>query len=205
MSHHDLQFVADELANDPYIQFDRWYQEEKKTGYDPSPMVVATVDEEGLPDTRVVLLKEYSQKGYVFYTHYNSPKGKQAENVGVVALNFYWPKSNRQIRIKGNIKRISREDSEKYFASRPRESQINTQASTQSAVLKDKNELLGKISTIVRDFAGKEIPCPKLWGGYCVTPYEYEFFQSENYRLNDRVRYRKYEKDGTWIKEELSP
>lgn len=204
MSPNYHQIIAEELLSDPFKQFTQWYQQAQQNGsFDPTPMVLATVDDQGLPDTRIVLLKEFNPDGFIFYTHYISPKGKQAERTGIVAINFYWQTMGRQIRMRGHIKRVSREKSAKYFASRPRESQINTLASVQSSTLQNKAELLKKIAELSERYAGKAIPCPETWGGYCVTPYEYEFFQAENYRLNDRVRFRK--KNDGWIREQLSP
>lgn len=202
--HNQHQLLAEELQSHPFKQFDEWYREALQVGtFDPSPMVLSTIDKNGAPDSRIVLLKEYNPNGFIFYTHYTSPKGQQAENKGLVALNFYWQTLGHQIRIQGTIKRVPRDKSLSYFASRPRESQINTLASQQSSVLHDKSELLKKIADISKKFADQPIPCPETWGGYCVEPYQYEFFQAGEYRLNDRIRYRKQQDQ--WIKEQLSP
>ncbi|EKD53665.1 MAG: hypothetical protein ACD_60C00162G0020 [uncultured bacterium] len=192
------------MFSDPFQQFDQWMKDifAMKTP-DPTAMVLATVDEKGYPDTRVVLLKEFNQLGFVFYTCYKSPKALQAEAIGVVALNFYWPELARQVRIRGNIERISREESEKYFSSRPRDSQIATTASLQSTILANREELEARVNKARAEWGEKPVPCPAEWGGYRVVPFEFEFFQGRDNRLNDRIRYLK--SGQAWEMERLSP
>jgi pyridoxamine 5'-phosphate oxidase len=149
------------------------------------------------------LLKEFDRNGFVFFTHYNSPKAIQAEKTGVVALNFHWPLFSRQIRIKGKISRISTEESEKYFLSRPKESQINTLASKQSTVIPNRESFEKHIQELTAEYKNKEIHCPAHWGGYRVIPFEFEFFQGRDFRLNDRFRYSKTGEQ--WKIERLSP
>jgi pyridoxamine 5'-phosphate oxidase len=189
---------------DPFKQFELWFTQVLDADLlDATAMVIATVDEKGFPDSRVVLLKEFNQQGFVFYTHYNSPKATHAEKTGVVALNFHWREFARQIRIRGKIQRISRENSQAYFETRPRDSQIATLASHQSCVLDNREVLENEIKKIISQYEGKPIPCPVEWGGYCVMPFEFEFFQGRNHRLNDRIRYRRVNEN--WIMERLSP
>jgi pyridoxamine 5'-phosphate oxidase len=185
-------------------QFEKWLDEALNVGMlDASAMVLATADEKGWPETRVVLLKSFDQTGFVFFTHYDSPKAKQAEKVGVVALNFYWRELSKQIRIRGQIERVSREESESYFSSRPRGSQISTLASHQSEVITNRDVLEKSIQQLTEQHQGKDIPCPTYWGGYRVIPFEFEFFQGRDNRLNDRIRYRLI--GGKWKIDRLSP
>ena len=192
------------LLPDPFAQFELWFEDAMAADIlDVTAMVLATVDEKGLPDARVVLLKEFDEQGFVFFTDYDSPKSIQAEKSGVVALNFHWPALARQVRIKGGIVRVSRQDSERYFSSRPRESQISTLISKQSHVIASREELENHFKETAQAYTGKEIPCPEHWGGYCVIPLEFEFFQGRDNRLNDRIRYLKL--NNHWQIERLSP
>ncbi|HEX4045599.1 MAG TPA: pyridoxamine 5'-phosphate oxidase [Gammaproteobacteria bacterium] len=198
------RLAEDRLAPDPLNQFNQWLAEATQSStLDPTAMVLATVDEQGLPEARVVLLKQVTEEGFVFFTHYTSPKARQAESSGVVALNFYWPALARQVRIKGQIKRLTREASVAYFATRPRESQISTAASQQSAVISDRSEWEQRMQAIATQYADQPIPCPDYWGGYCVVPYEFEFFQGRDARINDRLRYRLIKQQ--WQIDRLSP
>lgn len=192
------------VSPDPFVQFEHWFQDALNANMvDPNAMTVATVDANGLPDVRVLLLKEFDKNGFVFFTHYRSPKAIQAEKSGHIALNFYWNTFARQVKIKGTIARVSRQESEDYFASRPRNSQICTAASDQSNVITNREALENKVKAAFDYFEGKPVPCPTDWGGYRVTPYEFEFFQGRDNRLNDRLRYTKT--NNAWQIERLSP
>lgn len=192
------------ISPDPFVQFEHWLEEALENNIlDATAMVVSTTDENSWPDARVVLLKEFNSKGFVFFTHYDSPKALQAEKTGVVALNFHWPLFSRQVRIRGRIARISREESEKYFLSRPKESQISTLASKQSSVIPSRESFEKHIEEIRAEYQHKEIHCPPNWGGYRVTPFEFEFFQGQDFRLNDRIRYSLV--GDKWKIERLSP
>lgn len=198
------ELLESSLSPNPFHQFEVWLNEALEQGVlDATAMVLATTDEKGFPDARVVLLKEFDQHGFVFFTHYNSPKAIQAEKTGVVALNFHWPLFSRQIRIKGQIARISTAESETYFLSRPKESQLSTLASKQSTVIPSRKALEQHIKEVAAAYATKEIHCPANWGGYRVTPFEFEFFQGRDFRLNDRIRYLKV--NDQWKIERLSP
>jgi pyridoxamine 5'-phosphate oxidase len=200
----NTELLERDVPPDPFTLFDLWLNQAIDNDiFDASAMVLATVDEKGLPDARVVLLKEYDERGFVFFTHYDSPKAMQAEKSGVVALNFYWRDLTKQIRIKGKIQRVAREESESYFASRPRGSQISTHASKQSSILQNRAELEKKMEQLTANLAGKDVPCPTYWGGYRVVPYEFEFFQGRDNRLNDRIRY--CLTGNQWQIERLSP
>jgi len=198
------ELLEKNMSPDPISQFDIWLKEvlEEKL-LDPTAMVLATVDERGFPDTRVVLLKGFDHNGFVFFTDYQSPKAIQAEKNGTVALNFHWREFARQVRIRGQIKRISRHESEMYFSSRPRESQISAVTSNQSAIIASRSELEKHVTEVAKQYHEKNIPCPDNWGGYSVIPFEFEFFQGRDDRLNDRIRYLKL--NNHWKMERLSP
>jgi pyridoxamine 5'-phosphate oxidase len=193
-----------QVSSDPYQQFTVWFEEAiAVVALDPNAMVFATIDEKGFPDARVVLLKGMDSQGFVFFTHYSSPKGMQVAQNNHVALNFYWRELARQVRIKGLIEKISRQESDVYFHSRPRQSQICTVASHQSEVVANRKVLDTLVQTIENQYKDKDIPCPNTWGGYRVIPLEFEFFQGRDNRLNDRIRYLKV--DNNWHIDRLSP
>lgn len=196
--------LEEKIASDPFNQFETWLEEAvDKNILDVTAMVVSTVDAHHYPDSRVLLLKEFSHAGFVFFTHYDSPKGKQFEHVAIAALNFHWRELARQVRIRGRVETISREDSLHYFQSRPRDSQLSALASHQSNVIANRDQLEKKIASLTVTYANQPIPCPETWGGYRVIPFEFEFFQGRDNRLNDRIRYQLVE--NTWVVERLSP
>ena len=188
----------------PLEQFKKWFEQVLAIeSDDPTAMVLATVDEYNVPDTRVVLLKELAEDGFVFYTNYLSDKGKQIEHNPHAAINFYWAKCVRQVTIRGEIVKLSRDHAEAYFASRPIGSQVSAHASIQSAVIIERHVLEEKMAKLTKQFEGQQVPCPDYWGGYKLIPTEIEFFQGRDSRLHDRLRYRLVE--GNWIIERLSP
>jgi len=175
---------------DPFEQFVIWFNEALQ--FEPYPanaMVLATVDEKGEPDARVVLLKELESHCFIFYTNYESKKAKQLSKHNAAALNFYWPHTARQVRIRGKVKKVERSKSESYFATRPRETQLGAQAWIQSTVLANREELNTKFNEAEKKFSGRVVPCPDYWGGYALVPFEYEFFQSRDWRAHDRLLY----------------
>ncbi|MBV9575841.1 MAG: pyridoxamine 5'-phosphate oxidase [Gammaproteobacteria bacterium] len=192
------------ISPDPFVQFEAWLTEALESDIlDPTAMVLATVDHQDMPDTRIVLLKQFDHHGLVFYTHYESPKAKQAENTGKVALNFYWSSLAKQIRIRGTIERIAREDSAAYFASRSRESQICAVASQQSTSVANREELERRVKATTAHYADQAVTCPANWGGYRVIPLEFEFFQGRDNRLHDRIHYLKVNQQ--WEMSRLAP
>lgn len=192
------------VSPNPFIQFERWLKDAAAIiDMDPNAMVLATVDDQGAPDTRVVLLKEFNTDGFVFFTNYNSPKSIQAEKSGHAALNFYWAPLARQVRIKGTIVKTSAVESDAYFASRPRDSQLSAHASEQSAVISSRAELENKLNEIAKKYEHHPVPRPAHWGGFRVIPSEFEFFQGRDNRLNDRIRYQKINNE--WKIDLLSP
>jgi len=203
-------YEKDELDDDsvllnPMDEFDRWFEEVRQTDVpEANAMIVSTVDREGHPSARTVLLKAYDADGFVFYTNYESQKGREIEANPAVALTFYWPTLERQVRITGVAARTSPEQSDAYFASRPIGSQIGAVVSPQSQVIPDRDYLIERTALLRAEHeAGKAIVRPDHWGGYRVTPSTIEFWQGRPDRLHDRLRYRRV--DGRWIVERLAP
>ena len=156
---------------------------------DSTAMVLSTVDAEGRPDSRMVLLKGLESDAFVFYTNYNSPKSLEIQATPTVCLNFYWPKMVRQVRIRGLVHRVSDQQSDAYFSSRPRLSQLSAIASSQSSVIENREILEQRWHALEQLYRDKPIPRPTFWGGFAVTPWEMEFWQGRSNRLHDRIRY----------------
>lgn len=199
-----LSLNASKLASCPIAQSKEWLTEAiKSETYDPTAMVLATVDPTGQPDTRVVLLKEIRENGFVFYTNYNSAKGKQIDNQRKVALNFYWPIIARQIRVHGNAEKLTSQEADLYFADRPYLSQLSACASPQSQVIADQSFLAQEMETLKQKYPQGAVPRPKNWGGYIVIPRKIEFWQGKDNRLHDRIVY--IRTGGSWIIKKLAP
>ena len=196
--------VVETLPENPHDLFETWFSQVLEANMDdPTACVLATVDAEGRPDTRVVLLKDFSEEKLIFYTNYHSQKAIQMETCSWVALNFYWPSLFRQVRIRGSVNKIDPKASEVYFHSRPRDSQISAYASRQSSVT-TRDALEAELLKYQQRFTEDEhIPCPEFWGGYCVTPIEFEFWHGRNHRFHDRVQY--LLQKNVWIKQVLAP
>ncbi len=199
----ELTLSLNEVNPDPLQQFVKWFHEAIAAGNkEPQSMVLATVDDKMQPDARIVLLKEVDESGFVFYTHYDSPKGKQLIDNPLAALTFYWPELTRQVRIQGYAKKVSPTRSAAYFASRSRESQLAVYACQQSSTIIE-GSLVSKLDEVTLRFQGKDIACPNSWGGFCIYPTAMEFFQGRNGRLHDRVLYSLCE--DAWVLEKLAP
>ncbi len=196
--------LEENMASEPITQFKKWFDEIVSDESEPTAMTVATVDESGMPDARVVLLKGIEEEKFIFYTHYDSSKGRELAKNPKVALNFFWINSVRQVKIRGIIQKVSAEASDTYFASRPRNSQLSAVASHQSQVLENRAILENQIIKLTKRYGNNEpILRPKQWGGYAVSPVEVEFWQGRDNRLHDRIRYRKEKMH--WVLERLSP
>ena len=193
-----------DLLESPTAMFRDWFGKvENLDNIEVNAMTLATSSKIGEPSSRIVLLKGYDEKGFVFYTNYNSEKGKQIEQNPYGSLTFHWNQLERQIRIRGKIRKISRAQSEKYFNSRPRLSQVSVLASKQSDVLRNRMELEERFIEIEKKYEGKKIPCPDYWGGYCLEHRKVEFWQGRRDRMHDRFAYTKH--GTTWQTERLSP
>lgn len=194
-----------ELAPEPYHQFELWYRQAIDSGIaEPNAMTVATVDPQGQPWVRTVLLKIYDTRGFVFFTNYESNKAHQIDGNPRVALLFPWVALGRQVKIAGTATRIPAAESLKYFTTRPRGSQIGAWASPQSRVISSRSLLDAKVDEIKRKFAHGEIPLPSFWGGYRVVPASIEFWQARENRLHDRFVYTRRD-DDQWEIERRAP
>jgi pyridoxamine 5'-phosphate oxidase len=194
----------EELHADPVAQFSQWFAQATELGlHEPNAMTLATVDETGMPYQRTVLLKCFDGEGFVFFTNYDSRKAKQMAKNPRVSLLFPWITLERQVIIQGTAEKISTAESLKYFASRPRESQIGAWVSNQSEVITSRKFLMQKLAEVREKFAHGEIPLPSFWGGYRVVPQRIEFWQGGPARLHDRFLY--HRTDATWGIERLSP
>jgi pyridoxamine 5'-phosphate oxidase len=193
------------LEPDPFVQFERWFQEATRADVpEPNAMSLATVGADGQPTLRTVLLKFFDREGFVFFTNYGSRKAQQIKENQHVALLFPWIKQARQVAITGTVEQISTAESARYFASRPRESQLGAWISKQSSILNSRQMLMMELEKIKSKFLKGEIPLPDFWGGYRVRPRTIEFWQGQTSRLHDRFLY-SLEHNGTWSLERLAP
>ena len=192
------------VRDDPIALFGEWYRAGEESGMLlPETMTLATSTREGRPAARAVLLKKWSDQGFVFFTNYGSRKARELDDNPYAALLFYWPNLQRQVRIEGTVERISEEESQAYFRTRARGSRIGAWASFQSDVLEDRATLTAREREIQERFAGKDVPLPPFWGGYRVVPEAIEFWQGRINRLHDRIVCRKTENG--WRTERLWP
>ncbi|MFT7475830.1 MAG: pyridoxamine 5'-phosphate oxidase [Verrucomicrobiales bacterium] len=191
------------MADDPFAQFERWFANaQASTEPEPYAMVVSTVDAQGQPRGRNVLLRGVDERGFTFFTNYGSAKAEAIESTGVAALTFHWHSSHRQVHVEGRAVRVEDYESDTYFAKRPRDSQLGAWASAQSSVIESRDVLLDRLTEVTARFAGGDVPRPDFWGGYRVSPERVEFWQGQPNRLHDRVRYDRGE--ATWNRVILS-
>jgi pyridoxamine 5'-phosphate oxidase len=197
-------FGVEDAELNPLDQFTVWFDE--MTGSrltEPTAFVLATADKSGKPSARALLLKGFDERGFVFYTNYESRKGNELEENNRAAMLFFWPELERQIRIEGFTEKLTKEESEKYFRTRPFKSKLGAWASDQSTVIKGRITIVMKFIKYMLKFHSGDIPIPPYWGGYILKPGNFEFWQGRANRLHDRVCYRK--ENDTWIIERLSP
>jgi len=200
----DRGLHREDLAADPMVQFERWFQQAVELKlHEPNAMSLATVEATGRPLLRTVLLKYFDTNGFVFFTNYQSRKAKHIAENPQVSLLFPWVILERQVIVQGRAEKISAAESLKYFASRPRESQLGAWVSDQSSVISSRKLLLQKLAEIKDKFAHGEVPLPSFWGGYRVIPETIEFWQGGSARLHDRFFYER--KVDEWVIERLSP
>ena len=193
-----------DLADDPVAQFQQWFAEVEAAGYwEPNAMVLSTVTADGSPSARNVLLKRVDERGFVLFTNYTSDKATELEVARRAALTFSWIELRRQVRVVGDAQRLTDEESDHYWATRPRGSQLGAWSSDQSAVVADRATLERTFAEQQERWAGREVERPDHWGGYRVRPDTVEFWQGRPDRLHDRIRYRR-EQDG-WVVERRAP
>lgn len=193
-----------ELGPDPLMSFQIWYKQAVLIEQNADAMAVSTIDQKNnRPDTRFILFKGIVDSNLVFYTNYKSQKAQELSSNPEVGLTFYWHESKKQVRIHGKATRMNAQDSQKYFQSRDRDSQLASYISTQSSPIEDKASLVKLFTEAQKKFEGRDIPCPENWGGYLVTPYEYEFFLYGANRLNDRFLFQN--KNNIWQVSRLQP
>ncbi|MDX6182706.1 pyridoxamine 5'-phosphate oxidase [Flavobacterium sp. Fl-77] len=205
-SYEKSELLEANIPEDPINLFNRWFHEVED--FDGSgevnAMTVSTIGLDGFPKSRVVLLKKFSEEGFIFYTNYNSEKGKAMAQNPNVCLSFFWPEMERQVIIKGIAQKTSENISDGYFDSRPEGSKLGAVVSNQSEVIPSRTFLEDNLKQLEKDYEGKAIPRPENWGGYLVTPLQVEFWQGRANRLHDRIRYTS-QSDFSWSIDRLAP
>ncbi len=193
------------VDRNPIAQFQKWFGDAAATGMHlPEAMTLATATKEGRPTARLVLLKNVDKDGFVFYTNYRSAKAKELDENPFAALVFYWPQLDRQVRIDGAVSRVSARESDEYFQTRPRESQLGALASPQSEIIASRDVLEERFRELERQYEGRPIDRPEHWGGYRLKPERIEFWKSRPGRLHDRILY-ELQPDGSWSIKRLAP
>lgn len=205
-SYEKRDLLENDIPEDPINLFNRWFHEVEDFGgvEEVNAMTVATIGFDGYPKSRVVLLKKYNEEGFVFYTNYESQKGRAIAMNPKVCLSFFWHSMERQVIIKGEAQKVLPSISDGYFDSRPDGSKLGALVSNQSSVIPDRAYLEEKLKNLEKQYEGKVIPRPDFWGGYLVVPVEVEFWQGRPNRLHDRIRYILLE-DYSWKIERLAP
>ncbi len=199
-----MQFDESDALNNPFQQFEKWFREAVDAHVNtPNAMTLATASADGIPAARIMLLRNFNENGFVFYTNYNSRKAAHLSASGHAALLFWWPELERQVRIEGTISKQTASESDLYFSSRPDTSKLGAWSSPQSTVIVNRKVLDDEYGQMKKRFAGKTIERPPFWGGYVVKPVRFEFWQGRPGRMHDRIAYR--EENGQWIIERLAP
>lgn len=206
-SYDKSELVEDNLSENPLEQFQKWFDEAEETGglEEANAMTVSTIGNDGFPKSRIVLLKSYDDDGFVFYTNYESEKGKALNSHPQVCISFFWPNTERQVIIKGVSEKVDSELSDEYFASRPKGSQLGALVSNQSSVIKNRKELEKQLKALEKEYEDKKVPRPENWGGYLVRPESIEFWQGRPNRLHDRFLFTKKRSGQDWKIERLAP
>lgn len=209
-SYEENSLEVDDLDVDPIRQFKTWFQESQDAPsadwFEPNAMTLSTSSDDGHVSSRIVLLKQVTEEGFVFFTNYDSDKGKHLASNPRASLVFYWPHVERQVRVDGKVLKTDAETSSRYFHARPRGSQCGAVASQQSRVLENRKELVEAAMKVAEQFDGQEIPCPDYWGGYVVQPSRIEFWQGRPSRLHDRFVYLPdSESPAGWKAQRLAP
>lgn len=205
-SYEKSELLETTIPEDPINLFNRWFHEVEDFGGtgEVNAMTVSTIGLDGFPKSRVVLLKKYSEEGFIFYTNYNSEKGRAIAQNPHVCLSFFWPNMERQVIIKGIAQKTSENISDNYFDSRPDGSKLGAIVSNQSEVIPSRTFLEENLKQLENNFEGKPIPRPEHWGGFLVVPSEVEFWQGRANRLHDRIRYIN-QPDYSWLIQRLAP
>jgi pyridoxamine 5'-phosphate oxidase len=194
-----------EVNPNPFIQFKKWFDQALTAQLpEPNAMTVATSTPEGKPSARMVLLKDFDERGFVFYTNYNSQKGQELAENPQASLVFWWAELERQVRISGRVEKVSENESDEYFYSRPFNSRLGAWASNQSEVIESREVLEKRLQELEAQYENQDVPRPRHWGGLRVIPTEIEFWQGRPSRLHDRLLYNRLD-DGSWKIERLSP
>jgi len=198
-------YLTEENINlNPFKQFDIWFKEAKNIGLkDPNAMNVASTTKDGVPSSRMVLLKSYDENGFVFYTNYTSRKSREIIDNPTVALNFFWDALERQVRVEGTISKVDPKISDEYFSSRSRLSQLGAHASNQSQIIENYDVITSNLDELEKKYDGKEIPRPDHWGGFIIVPKTIEFWQGHEGRIHDRLKFHK--ENSGWNLVRLSP
>jgi pyridoxamine 5'-phosphate oxidase len=190
---------------DPVAQFAAWFEDARVAGIRlPEAMVLATARADGAPSARFVLLNRFDERGFVFFANYESRKGRELAENPRAALVFHWDPLGRQVRIEGPVERLPAEESDSYFATRPRGARLSALASRQSEVVESREALEARVAELSAEYPGDAVPRPPTWGGYRLTPEAIELWQHREDRLHDRLRYRRSD-DGAWLIERLAP
>ena len=205
-SYEKQELLESNCPDNPMELFKDWFLNADASNAieETNAMTIATIGNDGFPKSRVVLLKKYTEEGFVFYTNYTSEKGKAIEENKHIGLSFFWPALEQQIIIKGTAEKLAANLSDGYFKSRPKGSKLGAWASPQSKVVSSKKELETQLTSLEKEYAEKEIPRPAHWGGYLIKPISLEFWQGRPNRMHDRIRY-SLGKDFSWKLERLAP